>query len=399
MATWLFWLMQALSAIVFWQGPNSPGWVAVTVGGALFAGGGASLCFVLDRLLRRYDSRPVAYTVPAALVACLFGVAVYTFYYEGVTWLMAPKVYALGPLTPYQYTLWMFAMKRRFIAWAGYALWMFAITPTFIAWAGVRYAVLYSERVAEQELLLTKSQLLTSDAQNQMLRYQLNPHFLFNTLSAVATLAAEDNAERAEMTVLNLCDFLRMSLKYAPGDKIPIRDEIALENAYLAIQRVRFEERLDVDIVVDPAVEECLVPNLILQPLVENAVKYGVGRTLRRVRVSLHVSADGGSVRFAVRDDGGGDAPGAPVPSTGAWARQCLEIVSTSYMAGGRDSPPATSSRGGLRSWSRSLRSELPGRRREPPRVDQQGNGGFVQTAIPIHRPSLRFVAMWWRSH
>ena len=269
--------------------------------GARFStAGGASICFALDRPLRRYDRGSIAYTVGAALLACLLGVAVYTFYYSGVTWLMAPKFYKEAPLTPYLYTQWMFDMA-----------------PTFIGWAGVRYAVLYSDRLAQQELLLTKSQLLTSDAQNQMLRYQLNPHFLFNTLSAVATLAAEGDAERAEMTVLNLCDFLRMSLKYAPDDKILIRDEIALENAYFAIQRVRFEERLDVDIVVDPTVEECLVPNLILQPLVENAIKHGVGRTIGRVRVSLSVTAENGSVRFAVSDNGGGDAEGVQIVSTG----------------------------------------------------------------------------------
>ena len=331
-ATWLFWVVQALSIVVYWQGPKSPGWVAVAAGGGLFAFGGASICFALDRLLRRYDKLPVAYTVAAAFVACLFGDAVYTVYCFGETWLMAPKFYAMQPLTTHQYSLWLFDM-----------------TPTFIAWAGVRYAVLYSERLAQQELLLTKSRLLTSDAQNQMLRYQLNPHFLFNTLSAVATLAAEDNAERAEATVLNLCDFLRMSLKYAPGDKIPIRDEIALENAYLAIQRVRFEERLDIDIFVDPAVEECLVPNLILQPLVENAIKHGVGRTIGRVRVSLNVKGESGSVRFAVSDNGGGDAEGCG-ESPRASGSPMYEIASTFSMVRAPGSPPAMSSPWVLRS-------------------------------------------------
>ncbi len=310
--------MQALTVVVHYQ-PIASDWLVLTVGGALFFAGGTCLCFALDRLLRRYDALPVVYTVAAAVVACLFGVTVYTLYYFGVTRLMVPKFYAAEPLTPYLYFLW-----------------VLSTAPTIIAWAGVRYAALYSDRLYQQELLLTKSQLLTSDAQNQMLRYQLNPHFLFNTLSAVATLAAEGNVKRAETTVLSLCDFLRMSLKYAPGDKIPIRDEVALERTYLAIQRVRFEERLEIDIVVDPALEECLVPNLILQPLVENAVKYGVGRTLRKVRVSLHVSAESGSVRLAVRDNGGGDAPGAPASSMGLGLANVRDRLNVLYGARAR---------------------------------------------------------------
>ena len=162
----------------------------------------------------------------------------------------------------------------------------------------------YDEEAREQNLRLVEAQALAAESQNQMLRYQINPHFLFNTLNALSSLILQKDFDRAERMVLSLSNFLRASLEKAPGDKITLADELTAQRQYLAIEQERFGDRLRLAETAPPELPDALVPGLILQPLIENAVKYGVARTTRPVRVEIVAEARGdGALRVTVRDD------------------------------------------------------------------------------------------------
>jgi two-component sensor histidine kinase len=174
---------------------------------------------------------------------------------------------------------------------------------SFIAWCAIVFALSYDEEAREQSLRLMEAQALAAESQNQMLRYQINPHFLFNTLNALSSLILQKDFVRAERMVLSLSNFLRASLEKAPGDKITLCDELESQRQYLAIEQERFGERLKLTETVPPDLLDALAPGLILQPLIENAVKYGVARTRRPVAVEIIAEIRDGRLTVTVRDD------------------------------------------------------------------------------------------------
>ncbi len=127
----------------------------------------------------------------------------------------------------------------------------------------------------------------------------MNPHFLFNTLNSLSSLVMSSRPAEAESMILNLSTFLRSSLSLDPSADVTLAEEIALQRLYLDIERVRFPKRLKVEIDVPPDLESARLPALILQPVVENAIKYGVSPT--RETVVLQISArEAGPGRFTV---------------------------------------------------------------------------------------------------
>jgi two-component sensor histidine kinase len=174
---------------------------------------------------------------------------------------------------------------------------------SFIAWCAIVFALSYDEEARVQTLRLVEAQALAAESQNQMLRYQINPHFLFNTLNALSSLILQGDNARAERMVLSLSNFLRVSLENAPGDRITLAEELEAQRQYLAIEQERFGDRLKFRERVPAELEDALVPGLILQPLIENAVKYGVARTRRPVAVDIAATAEGGLLKVVVRDD------------------------------------------------------------------------------------------------
>jgi LytS/YehU family sensor histidine kinase len=144
----------------------------------------------------------------------------------------------------------------------------------------------------------------TREAQMAALRYQLNPHFLFNTLNSVASLVGEERNADAEAMLLNLAAFLRSTLTDEPGGTIPLREEIELQRLYLAIEQARFGDRLKVEIDLPPSLGGVRVPALILQPLVENAIHHGVAHAETPVTVRIAAAERGGRVALLVEDDG-----------------------------------------------------------------------------------------------
>ena len=162
----------------------------------------------------------------------------------------------------------------------------------YLASVGLHYSALAAETAREAEHRTAEARTLTREAELLSLRAQLNPHFLFNSLHSISALATLDGARARDMC-LRLADFLRSSLSLGNSESIPLNDELALARSYLGVEQVRFGARLRVEEEVDPACSTCAIPPLLLQPLVENAVKHGIAGML-----------EGGQVRLAARCQG-----------------------------------------------------------------------------------------------
>ncbi len=187
---------------------------------------------------------------------------------------------------------------------------------SFLEWAVLRAARrldhlrLIHERY-EHELRAREMQKLTTEAELKALRAQLNPHFLFNALTTIGHLI-QTAPERALDTLLHLTELLRRVLR-SSAEPVTIEEELSLVTSYLEIERARFEERLDVRIDVPESVRGAKVPPLILQPLVENAVKHGIGPAKRggRVTVRAEIDESGAELLLQVEDSGAGASEGS----------------------------------------------------------------------------------------
>jgi LytS/YehU family sensor histidine kinase len=169
---------------------------------------------------------------------------------------------------------------------------------------------------------------------------QINPHYLFNSLHSIAALATTDGVRAREMCI-RLADFLRSSLGLGGRESIPLREELALARSYLEVEQVRFGARLEFSEDVQESCQDCAVPVLLLQPLVENAVKHGIAGLVEGGAIRLSVERLGASVRVAVEN---GFDPDAPPPNRLGMGlphvRRRLELRygdAASLEAGGRD--------------------------------------------------------------
>ncbi len=158
-----------------------------------------------------------------------------------------------------------------------------------VAWATLHIALLYAERMREREREVAELRASAQTAELRALRYQVNPHFLFNTLNSLSSLILSGRYGEAERVILNMAAFFRASLTGDASDDVRLADEIELQRLYLGIERVRFPDRLTVEIALPDELAEAQVPGLILQPLIENAIRHGVARS--KVRVTIRVAA------------------------------------------------------------------------------------------------------------
>jgi LytS/YehU family sensor histidine kinase len=180
------------------------------------------------------------------------------------------------------------------------------------------FAVDHWLQLREQREKAREATALAHQAQLQMLRYQLNPHFLFNALNSIRAMILRE-PERARQIVTELAEFLRYSLN-GRGHESTVGEEMqAIEN-YLAIQRIRFEEKLAVTVHVDPALNEFVLPCFLVHPLVENAVKHGMETSEPPLRVEIEVAARGPGLRIRVSNTGR-LVPAAPAESGDARER------------------------------------------------------------------------------
>jgi len=204
----------------------------------------------------------------------------------------------------------------------------------FVAWAALYLALCYAAETQLAERRAARFRAAAQAAELRALRYQVNPHFLFNTLNSLSSLVMVDRREEAERMILNLSTFFRTSLTADPAEDLPLHEEIRLQRLYLDIERVRFPERLQVDIEIPDALRTACVPALILQPLVENAIKYGVSRSREPVTIRIQAREDSAGLMITVADNGrpvdGGDLP-ATEAGTGLGLRNVRDRLAARF--------------------------------------------------------------------
>jgi two-component system LytT family sensor kinase len=179
-------------------------------------------------------------------------------------------------------------------------------TLVLVAWSLLYMGITHYGRLEEQRARTLRAEALGDRARLQALRYQVSPHFLFNTLNAISTLVVDHRAADASRMIARLSDFLRYTLEGSDSEEIPLSEEIDFVRRYLEIEHVRFGDRLAIDIAVDPATHSAAVPSLILQPLVENAVRHAIARNAAGGRVGVAASRRDDVLQLTVQDDGPG---------------------------------------------------------------------------------------------
>jgi signal transduction histidine kinase len=171
---------------------------------------------------------------------------------------------------------------------------------------GGTYIILYYRRLRERELAATRLSAQLADARMQALRMQLNPHFLFNALNSIAMLVRDSSREAAVDTLEGLSDLLRYVLNDSARQEVKLKREIEFIERYLAIEKIRFQDRLEVQIHADSDTLEAMVPNLVLQPILENAFRHGIASQVAATTVTVTARVEGGVLWLRVSDDGPG---------------------------------------------------------------------------------------------
>lgn len=232
---------------------------------------GFLITFPLRALLRRLWNQPLLKLASTMLVACyLFAL--------GWRWVQNVLYY------DWVKDSW---QPEHFLDYVGGVMGSFYI---LLCWSGLYFGIKYYQQLQEQTQQTLKATAAAHQAQLKMLRYQLNPHFLFNTLNAISTLILDGANETANKSVSRLSDFLRYTLDNDPMSRVTLGSELGAIDLYLEIEKVRFGDRLIIEKNIEPPAEKALVPSLILQPLIENAIKYAISP-----------SEEGGTLRITAR--------------------------------------------------------------------------------------------------
>ncbi len=178
---------------------------------------------------------------------------------------------------------------------------------------GVQYGIGYYQNYQERKQEALRLELRASELQSQLvqaqlgvLKMQLQPHFLFNTLNAIMVLVRQQKSKEAEQTLAHLSDLLRCVLEDVEAQEVPLRRELEYLQLYLSIEQVRFQDRLRVEISADPAILEAALPQMVLQPVVENAIRHSVGKSAAAGRIKISAVRSNDTLELRVQDDGPG---------------------------------------------------------------------------------------------
>jgi hypothetical protein len=284
-----YFVAQFVAALFYpeWLAPNKlRGYITVLI---IAATSGFALSSVLRYVFRRIRDRSMSVLLPVSVLAVYLAALVWRLFINtAVVNFLDEHVAAHG-------------IGQLF---AG------ALISTYLllSWSGLYYGIYFYESVHRERLATVRAEGLAREAQLKMLRYQLNPHFLFNTLNAISTLVLDRQNTTANLAVTKLSGFLRHSLDQDPMKKVTLRQELDVLDLYLGIEQLRFGARLQVTQVISIAAAKSLVPSLLLQPLVENSLKYAIANRESGGHIWIEADVRGNELRIDVSDDG----PGLP---------------------------------------------------------------------------------------
>jgi len=207
----------------------------------------------------------------------------------GGIWVVVAKVLAVALSTVFAGLEQQIAKDYPLLLGSGVLLYLLAVA--------LHYVLLSDQASHEAEKRETEARVLARESELKALKTQVNPHFIFNCLNSISALTTSDSAKAREMCVL-LADFLRKTLGLGEQTLIPLHDELGLTHSYLSVEQIRFGVRLKLEEKTDPAVLDCLVPPLLLQPLVENAVRHGVSNLTEGGWIRIEIGRGSGEVLF-----------------------------------------------------------------------------------------------------
>ena len=195
------------------------------------------------------------------------------------------------------------AGDRTPLSWSMVIARAFEATIVLIAWSALYFGIKHYETVEEQRGRVLASEATAREAQLQALRYQLQPHFLFNTLNAISSLVVSRQPELATEMIAKLAALLRNTVSFPEAHVVTLREELAVTEEYLSIEQVRFGPRLAVSLSVSEEAYDAQVPRFLLQPIVENAIRHGVARCPNGGEIAIRASALEGRLRIEVEND------------------------------------------------------------------------------------------------
>jgi two-component system, LytTR family, sensor kinase len=317
-----FWILQSIG----WGGyfflrtlsgfANNLGWMLL-VHTLLLTATGYSLTLLMGSLFRRLIKMTPIWTLVLSFAAVILASVTFSII---ETWSVATF------LKP--------EFKPEGVAYLGALPLNFALLA---AWTALYYGINYFLLLEDQIRLRERLESQASSAQLAMLRYQLNPHFLFNTLNSISTLVLLKQTERANAMLARLSSFLRYTLANEPTAKVTLAQEVETLKLYLEIEKMRFEDRLRPHFRIEPETIGARLPSLLLQPLIENAIKYAVTPSESGADIWITAAREGQAVRIEVADNGNGDgAELAASPSTGVGLANIRDRLSQAYGASHR---------------------------------------------------------------
>ena len=319
-----FWILQALgwsayfiaqfvAALLFPEhlGPDRlRGYVYVLITAAL---SGLLLTSLLRLAYRRIREQPPAIAIPLVLVLVYAAALVWRLFINGG--------YAAFMDEHEMLDGWLRVFAGALIS-----------TYLLLCWSALYFGIFYYESAQRARELTLRATSLAQEAQFKMLRYQLNPHFLFNTLNAISTLILDRDNDTANQAVTRLSAFLRHTLDQDPMKRVTLAQELEALDLYLGIEKLRFGARLRIRHEVEPAALAALVPSLLLQPLVENALKFAVAQSESGATLQIGGRLVGQRLLLYIADDGPGLPEGASlVHGRGVGLRNARERLAVLY--------------------------------------------------------------------
>ncbi len=302
-----YFLLRSLSGFANSMGPM---WIVHT---ALLTATGYSLTLLMGALFRRLITMRVIWTAVLSLAAVVVASTAFSVI---ETWSYATFLKPDARPVGFEYF--------------GAILLNFALLAAWTAlYYGINYYILLEEQITQRERLESQA----SSAQLAMLRYQLNPHFLFNTLNSISTLVLLKQTERANAMLARLSSFLRYTLANELAAKVTLAQEVETLKLYLEIEKMRFEDRMRPHFRIDADTIGAKLPSLLLQPLIENAIKYAVTPSEDGADIWITATREGEAVRIEVSDSGSSDgcSGAASSASTGVGLTNIRERLAQAY--------------------------------------------------------------------